>query len=66
MVVIGWQSGINSIHPSPTVDYQPLPMTEELFLKRQQNLINAMLGAEDIEFRIIFFHKLQELMRHVP
>ena len=66
MVIISWQSGINSIHPGPTVDYQPLPMTEELFLRRQQNLINAMLGAEDIEFRIIFFHKLQELMRRVP
>ncbi len=66
MVVIGWQSGINSIHPGNTVDYQPLPMTEELFLKRQQNLINAMLGAEDIEFRIIFFHKLQELMHLAP
>jgi len=41
-------------------------MSQELFLNRQQNLINAMLGADDIEFRIIYFHKLQELMRRVP
>jgi len=66
MVVISWQSGINSMHPGPTVDYKSLPMTEELFLRRQQHLINAMLGAEDIQFRIMFYWKLIELMRSVP
>ena len=66
MVVISWQSGINSMHPGLTVDYKPLPMTEELFLRRQQHLINAMLGAEDIQFRIMFYWKLIELMRSVP
>lgn len=66
MVVISWQSGINSMHPGNTVEYKPLPMTEELFLRRQQHLINAMLGAEDIQFRIMFYWKLIELMRRVP
>ena len=54
------------MHPGPTVEYKPLPMTEELFLRRQQHLINAMLSADDIQFRIMFYWKLIELMRRVP
>ena len=44
----------------------PLPMSEELFWNRVGWLQQAMLMAEDFEFRVIYFHKLQELMRKVP
>ena len=47
-------------------DYVSVPMTENLFWNRVSNLRNAMLTAEDFEFRLLYFHKLQELMRFVP
>jgi len=47
-------------------DYVSVPMTESLFWNRVSNLRNAMLTAEDFEFRLLYFHKLQELMRFVP
>jgi len=47
-------------------DYVSLPMTENLFWNRVSNLRNAMLTAENFEFRLLYFHKLQELMRFVP
>ena len=46
-------------------DYVSVPMTENLFWNRVGNLRNAMLTAEDFEFRLLYFHKLQELMRFV-
>ena len=47
-------------------DYVSVPMTESLFWNRVGNLRNAMLTAEDFEFRLLYFHKLQELMKFVP
>ena len=47
-------------------DYVSVPMTENLFWNRVGNLRNAMLTAENFEFRLLYFHKLQELMRFVP
>ncbi len=47
-------------------DYIPIPMTETLYWNRVGWLMNAMLTANDFEFRLIYFHKLQEMMRHVP
>ena len=47
-------------------DYVSVPMTENLFWNRVGNLRNAMLTAQNFEFRLLYFHKLQELMRFVP
>jgi hypothetical protein len=47
-------------------DYVSVPMTENLFWNRVGNLRNAMLTAGSFEFRLLYFHKLQELMRFVP
>ena len=47
-------------------DYVSVPMTENLFWNRVGNLRNAMLTAENFEFRLLYFHKLQELMKFVP
>lgn len=56
-----------SYKPQPTIrDYTPLPMTVGLFWKRIGLLRRAMLEAEDFQFRLIFFHKLEELMKRVP
>ena len=46
--------------------YESLPMTEMLFWNRVGWLQKAMLMAEDFEIRVIFFHKLQDMMRNVP
>ena len=47
-------------------DYVSVPMTENLFWNRVGWLRNAMITAEDFEFRLLYFHKLQELMKFVP
>tara|TARA_R100000781_G_scaffold110386_1_gene75834 strand:+ start:428 stop:631 length:204 start_codon:yes stop_codon:yes gene_type:complete len=47
-------------------DYVSIPMTETLYWNRVGWLMNAMLTADDFEFRLIYFHKLQEMMRYVP
>ena len=47
-------------------NYVSLPMTENLYWNRVGWLMNAMLMADDFEFRVIYFHKLQTLMRNVP
>ena len=47
-------------------DYSSLPMTEQLFWNRVGWLQRAMLEAQDLEIRIIFFHKLQDMMKNVP
>ena len=41
-----------------TVDYKPLPMTPELFSRRHDNLVYAMITAEDVEMRWIYYYKL--------
>ena len=47
-------------------NYVKLPMTEELFWRRVENLKRAMLTAEDLEFRLIFYYKMLELMKDAP
>jgi hypothetical protein len=47
-------------------DYESLPMSEELFWNRVENLRRAMLEAEDMQFRILWYWKMQEMMKNVP
>jgi hypothetical protein len=47
-------------------NYVSFPMSENLFWNRVGWLRHAMLTAENFEFRLLYFHKLQELMRFVP
>ena len=42
-------------------EYNPLPMTEQLFWSRVGWLQQAMIRAENFEFRLLWFNKLQEL-----
>ena len=49
-----------------TRNYISLPMTEQLFWRRVGWLQQAMLMAEDFECRVMWYHKLQELMRNSP
>ena len=44
-------------------DYVSVPMTENLFWNRVGNLRNAMLTAEDFEFRLLYFHDLKKLLK---
>ena len=43
-----------------------VPMSENLFWNRVGWLRHAMLTAENFEFRLLYFHKLQDLMKFVP
>lgn len=65
-MVISWQTESGSDNQGNTVDYRPLPMTPELFERRQDNLVYAMITAEDVEMRWIYYYKLKELSRYVP
>ena len=47
-------------------NYVSLPMTENLYWNRVGWLLHAMLMADEFEFRVIYFHKLQDMMRNVP
>ena len=47
-------------------NYVSVPMSEDLFWKRVWLLTHAMLTAEQFEFRVIYFHQLQDLMKKVP
>ena len=47
-------------------DYVSVPMTESLFWNRVDNLKKALLNSEDFEFRLMWYHKLQELMKEAP
>ena len=51
---------------APVTAYTPLPMTEQLFWNRVGWLQQAMIRAENFEFRLLWFNKLQELMRLQP
>jgi len=46
--------------------YVSVPMSENLFWNRVGWLRHAMLTAENFEFRLLYFHKLQDLMKFVP
>ena len=42
-------------------------MTEDqLFWNRVEHLRRAMLEAEDVQFRILWYWKMQEMMKDVP
>jgi len=47
-------------------NYVLAPMSEDRFWKRVGLLTHAMLTAEQFEFRVIYFHQLQDLMKKVP
>jgi len=51
---------------APVTEYNPLPMTEQLFWNRVGWLEQAMIRAENFEFRLLWFNKLQELMKLQP
>jgi len=50
----------------PLMEYTPLPMSAPLFSSRVGWLQQAMIRAENFEFRLLWFNKLQELMRLEP
>jgi|TARA_A100001011_G_scaffold62338_1_gene62374 hypothetical protein len=56
---------MNLVRPDE-YEYNMLPMTDELFWNRVSWLIQAMTRAEDFQFRVMWYNKLQELMRHTP
>ena len=47
-------------------NYVKLPMTDELFWRKVENLKRAMLTAEDLEFRLIFYYQMLQLMKDAP
>ncbi len=47
-------------------NYVKLPMTPALFWRRVENLRRAMLTAEDLEFRLIYYYQMLELMKEAP
>ena len=47
-------------------NFVKLPMTDELFWRRVENLKRAMLTAEDLEFRLIFYYQMLQLMKDAP
>jgi len=46
--------------------YVKLPMTDDLFWRRIENLKRAMITAEDLEFRLIYYYQMLELMKDAP
>ena len=67
---INWWGGniytMNKIIIYKEGEYQSLPMTESLFWNRVDSLKKALLNSEDFEFRLMWYHKLQELLKQVP
>ena len=51
---------------APVTEYTPLPMTEQMFWRRIGWLQQAMIRADNFEFRLLWFNKLQELMKLQP
>ena len=47
-------------------EYHALPMTDELFWRRIENLRRAALTAEDFEFRLLYYNQMVELMKRCP
>ena len=47
-------------------EYTTLPMTDELFWRRIENLRRAALTAEDFEFRLLYYNQMMELMKRCP
>ena len=47
-------------------EYSSLPMTDDLFWRRVENLRRAALTAEDFEFRLLYYNQMTELMKRCP
>ena len=47
-------------------EYTALPMTDDLFWRRVENLRRAALTAEDFEFRLLYYNQMTELMKKCP
>ena len=47
-------------------EYTTLPMTDELFWRRIENLRRAALTAESFEFRLLYYNQMMELMKRCP
>ena len=47
-------------------EYHALPMTDELFWRRIENLRRAALTAESFEFRLLYYNQMMELMKMCP
>tara|TARA_R100001163_G_C5018942_1_gene162326 strand:+ start:576 stop:749 length:174 start_codon:yes stop_codon:yes gene_type:complete len=47
-------------------EYTPLPMTDDLFWRRVENLRRAALSAENFEFRLLYYNQMIELMKRSP
>ena len=47
-------------------EYTALPMTDDLFWRRVENLRRAALTAEDFEFRLLYYNQMVELMKRSP
>ena len=47
-------------------EYVSLPMTDDLFWRRVENLRRAALTAENFEFRLLYYNQLMELMKRCP
>jgi hypothetical protein len=47
-------------------EYTSLPMTDDLFWRRVENLRRAALTAENFEFRLMFYNQMLELMKEAP
>ena len=42
-------------------EYTTLPMTDDLFWRRVENLRRAALTAENFEFRLLYYNQMMEL-----
>ena len=51
---------------SDLYEYHALPMTDELFWRRIENLRRAALTAESFEFRLLYYNQMMELMKRCP
>ena len=51
---------------SDLYEYVSLPMTDDLFWRRVENLRRAALTAEDFEFRLLYYNQMVELMKRCP
>ena len=47
-------------------EYHALPMTNDLFWRRVENLRRAALTADDFEFRLLYYNQMIELMKRSP
>ncbi len=51
---------------SDLYEYTALPMTDDLFWRRVENLRRAALTAENFDFRLLYYNQMMELMKRCP